>query len=172
MKWVFWWSSFVCNKFHKNCLKFLVRQMESMENDTLYIGNYNYLGAQHNFWTQFIRVSEKHYSCSKHQATFLSYYKHLWRSYTWFWHNLSVVLLAKWKWPLVGLPPKGIVAIYGIKYTTERLVMYNSEAFNVRPWCSGLSLLRCLIIQNAAYYDTRSISKLLQSIRNLYWIFR
>ena len=37
---------------------------------------------------------------------------------------------------------------------------------------SSLSLLRCLIIRNAAYYDTRSISKLVQSIRNLYWIIR
>ena len=37
---------------------------------------------------------------------------------------------------------------------------------------SSLLLLRCLTIQNAAYYDTRSISQLLQSIRNLYWIFR
>ena len=37
---------------------------------------------------------------------------------------------------------------------------------------SSLLLLRCLIIRNAAYYDTRSISQLLQSIRNLYWIFR
>ena len=36
--------------------------------------------------------------------------------------------------------------------------------------CSSLLLLRCLIIRNAAYYDTRSISQLLQSIRNLYWI--
>ena len=37
---------------------------------------------------------------------------------------------------------------------------------------SSLSLLQCLIIWNAAYYDTRSISKLLQSIRNLYWIIQ
>ena len=35
---------------------------------------------------------------------------------------------------------------------------------------SGLSLLQCLIIRNATYYDTRSISQLLQTIRNFYWI--
>ena len=45
--------------------------------------------------------------------------------------------------------------------TGKRLSMY-----------SGLSLLRCLIIRNATYYDTRSISQLLQTIRNLYWIIR
>ena len=37
---------------------------------------------------------------------------------------------------------------------------------------SSLLLLQCLIIWNAAYYDTRSISQLLQTSRNLYWIFR
>ena len=50
------------------------------------------------------------------------------------------------------------------------------QKFQIFPVISttvtGLSLLRCLIIRSAAYYDTRSISQLLQSIRNLYWIFR
>ena len=59
--------------------------------------------------------------------------------------------------------------LWSIHYARQQLVL---DSIKRSLFYSALSILRCLLYRNAAYYDTKAVFQALPNNRNLHWLYR